>query len=432
MKNFIANIKFTKVTAVFCVLTVIVSMIAFFSMSPFSMKAELDEAKKDLKQAKEELPRIEEEIEEVQEEYKSFDKEYQAEMTKLRKAVADANDELDELCDNYYYSTSRYSDCYYADYKCKSYHQAVEDAEDARDLYEDQNEDKLNKLKSSYEDLARRYDSAEKTIENLTKTVGDLNGIYGKAQFKFICALILCASFITFAVYTYNDCENDRLALVAGGLGIVGSILMRFANRAIFLFNPYFFTAVAFALFIVILMRKDDKNIKVYRVCAVISAVIAVVAAIPYLFTVYAFALGAATVILLAFVLVPVDFKEYISIARHLFYTVITFGIWVLVWIYHVTKNLNKVNSLEKRIPAWEFVLCLLLPLYFAYWLYKNAEYVEAYGDENGTPVNKISILCFIIGFVCPLLSTVLMQDKINQIVGRPEAAAEPEIKAEL
>ena len=118
--------------------------------------------------------------------------------------------------------------------------------------------------------------------------------------------------------------------------------------------------------------------------------------------------------------LVPLTFTEYNGIGKYLFFTIISLGIWNLIWTYNVTKNLNKVSSVAYRKPVVELLLCALLPFYYIYWIFKTAEYVEAYGATAGKKYN-INNLCLAISFVCPLFSTILIQDKINQIVGKPE-----------
>ena len=128
-----------------------------------------------------------------------------------------------------------------------------------------------------------------------------------------------------------------------------------------------------------------------------------------------------------AFVIVPLVFTKYIDIAKHIFLSLITFGIWCLVWVYHVTKNLNEVEGVEERKPARELLLCLFLPLYMPFWLYKTAEGVEDYGKENGKAF-KIDILCIAFAFVCPLFATVLIQNKINVVAGKP-VPAEPAVE---
>ena len=75
---------------------------------------------------------------------------------------------------------------------------------------------------------------------------------------------------------------------------------------------------------------------------------------------------------------------------------------------------------MESRKPATELLLCMFLPFYYSYWILKTAANVEAYAKENGMQY-KIDVLCFVFAFICPLISTVLLQNKINQIVGKPE-----------
>ena len=60
----------------------------------------------------------------------------------------------------------------------------------------------------------------------------------------------------------------------------------------------------------------------------------------------------------------------------------------------------------------------MFLVLYYPYWLYKTAEGVEDYGKEKDKAF-KIDVLCIAFSFVCPLFATVLIQNKINVIVGK-------------
>lgn len=130
--------------------------------------------------------------------------------------------------------------------------------------------------------------------------------------------------------------------------------------------------------------------------------------------------LFAVTMICISLVLVPLTFTEYNNVAKHIFFSIITLGVWMLIWIYNVTKNLNKVSSVDARKPVAELLLCMFVPLYIVYWLYKTAEYTEAYGAENGKEF-KIDILSLAFAVISPIISTIIIQDKINRIVGKPE-----------
>ena len=95
----------------------------------------------------------------------------------------------------------------------------------------------------------------------------------------------------------------------------------------------------------------------------------------------------------------------------------------MLVWTYHVTKNLNKVNGVDWRNGKNELLLCLFLPFFYPYWFFKTGEYVEAYGQEKAKSVN-LEVLALVFAFICPLFSTVLIQNKINVVAGKAEQVA--------
>ena len=204
---------------------------------------------------------------------------------------------------------------------------------------------------------------------------------------------------------------------------ILSSVIYMFAGVR---FGSYFWSAITLFLLSVIVIKKEGKLVK-YRVFAIITSLIVIALNVVEISVFYGGALRGIIFILFALmmffvslILVPPVFTEYNSIAKHIFFSVITCDIWQVIWIYHLTKNLNKVALVEKRKPGRETFFCLVLPFYFAYWLYKTAEGVEAYGEENGKKY-KISLLCLALAMVCPFVSTIIIQDKINQIVGKPE-----------
>ena len=138
---------------------------------------------------------------------------------------------------------------------------------------------------------------------------------------------------------------------------------------------------------------------------------------------------SAVAFILVSLVLVPCVFTEYLDIAKHIFFTIITFGIWHLIWMYNFTENLNKVEQAEKRAPIRELLLCALLPLYYIFWTYKTAENTELYAEEKGKSFN-ISILCLALSVICPLLASIIIQDKTNIIVLNSTINELPEVPA--
>lgn len=431
IQAFFKNLTLAKWCAALMVLLTLVTLFSFLDTDPFWMTGALKDSKAELTQEKETLKELEKQKADTQKAYDELKEEYTTKVTDLQNAVNQTNKDLDKMCsESSFHSSSRYYDCYDNDFQCKPLHEAVEKAEKALEEYQNTTQNRLNQYESELSSLTSGVENAKSRITYLEDHIKNLKEQLSDAIFLCLGIVVTLAGLGAFAAYLYLNCTFKALGLGAAGALILGSILSLFAANIFFLVNPYLYSAVAFAMFTLIIFKNREGKLIPFRVIAIVATVLSAVIVIAFL-KIFTGLLFAVTMILVAFVLVPLDFKEYIKIAKHIFLTVITFGIWLFVWIYNVTKNLNKVESLEKRKPVNELLLCMFLPFYFVYWLYKNAEYIEFYGSENGVTMNKISILCFVLGFVCPILSTILMQDKINQIVGKPEAEAKEEAPAE-
>ncbi len=433
IKAFFRKITFSKWTALLIAAVMVFSLQVYADSQPFWMLERIKEAKDDLATAEENLKNLESEKAETEKKLADLEKEYADKVAKLEKDAETASKNLDKMCsEDKFHSYSRYYDCYDNDFKCKELHEAEEEAKENLSKYKKDTQPQIETLKNTVENLGNQIDRAKQNVENLKEEIKELTGYIAKAVFTCIALILSMAGLGALAAYLFLERGMKILGLAGCGAAALGSVIYFFAMDFFFLINPYLYGTVIFAMFAVIIAKDCKGKLIPFRVIAVIAAILVffLATALGSLDVVLLGFYFALAMILTAFVLVPIDFKEYIKIAKHIFLSVITCGIWLFVWIFNVTKNLNKVSSLEKRKPVSELLLCMFLPFYFPYWLYKNAEYEEFYGAENGVTMNKISILCFIIGFFCPLLSTILMQDKINQIVGKP-APEEAETAAE-
>lgn len=254
-----------------------------------------------------------------------------------------------------------------------------------------------------------------------------------------IIAVALALGFLVCQAICLFKSKFDKLAYLSYALMAASALLLslystyRFAFWSFdlleypiysFLTTSHFWTIAAAITFAVLLHRQGVK-VKRFRVLAIVFAVLMLLTAFLDTTLYYyggelhsvVYALFALTVICISLVMAPLSFTEYNNVAKHIFFTVITLGIWMLIWIYHVTKNLSKDGA---RKPWTELLLCMFVPFYYIYWIYKTAEHTEKYGAENGKTF-QISILCLAIAIVSPLISTIVIQDKINQIVGKPE-----------
>ena len=116
---------------------------------------------------------------------------------------------------------------------------------------------------------------------------------------------------------------------------------------------------------------------------------------------------------------------RYCSPAKLLFLTLITLGIWMLVWIYRTTAALSPYEDRHPRKPWLEVICCLLLPFYVVYWLYKSAQLAALAAD--GEEDRHFSTLCLILGALLTPVAMLLVQDKLNVLADR-----EPEIEVDF
>lgn len=111
--------------------------------------------------------------------------------------------------------------------------------------------------------------------------------------------------------------------------------------------------------------------------------------------------------------------EGYIGIVKLIVLSLITFGIYVFIWIYRTTRffdvALNRQGSFS---PGVEVVLCLFVPFYFIYWVYKQSKAAEEAHRRRGNPGNDdlaiINLLLTIFGF--SIIAYALLQDQINKL----------------
>lgn len=105
----------------------------------------------------------------------------------------------------------------------------------------------------------------------------------------------------------------------------------------------------------------------------------------------------------------------YCDLFRHTLLLVFTFGIWHLIWIYRTTRYLNQQGEAPFRNPTTKLLLCLFVPFYYVYWTYRSAQQIDRLAREIGYPAD-LTLPCLILSLFVPILSAVLLQDKLNEL----------------
>ena len=106
----------------------------------------------------------------------------------------------------------------------------------------------------------------------------------------------------------------------------------------------------------------------------------------------------------------------YCRLGKHIALSLFTFGIWPLIWTYRTTRFLNKTPGAEQYNPTSKLLLCLFVPFYQIYWYYKHGQRIDIYAKHKNLNTSDMATMCLIFGIFLPIVSNILMQDRINNI----------------
>lgn len=456
------HFSFAKITAVLCALTAVIGLVTFVDSEPLlvieNRNKLISAVKEDIADNEERIPKLQEDIAKCQENIVAAEEKLENEKAALAEAnevLSKAKTELNKAESNLDKECRRSSYSYwYCDSACRPLHTAVDTKTKAVSAAQKQYtvvENNVDDLEYTISSLQKRIKNNEKEIKNTEQHIEELKkdlsrhyshlvAEYFHVLVNTITALLSAAALFLFMFCFYKG-EYGKLAFAACGAMALSAFLPvlilvnnwnTMAQYQVYIGTYQIISVlpslakIAIAALLTVLFAKKDGKLAKYRVSVILIAAPMLLAAAAIILAEEAhisllyMLLYSVTMICASLVLVPPVFTEYNSIAKHLFFTFISAGIWQLIWIYHVTRNLNSVASAESRKPAGELLLSMFLPFYYSYWILKTAENVEAYAEEHGKQY-RLDVICFIFAFICPLISTVLIQNKINQIVGTPE-----------
>lgn len=107
---------------------------------------------------------------------------------------------------------------------------------------------------------------------------------------------------------------------------------------------------------------------------------------------------------------------EYIDLFKHILLLIFTFGIYYLIWIYKTTIYTNNCHNEEYRNPTNKLLLCIFVPFYSIYWVYKTAQRIDKLAKQIGIS-SDIATISLILALFVPIVAPIIMQSKINEIL---------------
>lgn len=116
----------------------------------------------------------------------------------------------------------------------------------------------------------------------------------------------------------------------------------------------------------------------------------------------------------------------YCDLLKHTLLLVFTFGVWLFLWVYRVTGALNQVKGAPYRNPTTKLLLCLFVPCYYVYWTYQCAQRVDRLSRSVGL-ASELTLPCLLLALFLPVLSPILLQERLNALVDGPLPDEEPQ-----
>jgi len=106
--------------------------------------------------------------------------------------------------------------------------------------------------------------------------------------------------------------------------------------------------------------------------------------------------------------------KENIGI--NIFLSFITFGIYGLIWIYNICKQVKLFTTKEQKCSS-EYACMIFVPFYLLYWFYTRAKSLYLTARNKNISINDNSTVCLVLSlFGFSIVSYALIQNNLNII----------------
>lgn len=94
--------------------------------------------------------------------------------------------------------------------------------------------------------------------------------------------------------------------------------------------------------------------------------------------------------------------------------TILTLGIFGIIWLTKICKDLNRLHGDENPVGA-EVLLCLLVPFYSVYWAYTKGKQMYEDSKKRGGNLTDRKVVYLIMNLLCMQLFTLgFIQTQLN------------------
>lgn len=111
---------------------------------------------------------------------------------------------------------------------------------------------------------------------------------------------------------------------------------------------------------------------------------------------------------------IPLDLLRSESIAKSVILSLITLGIYNLIWLFSLCKKIRLLKNDNKSIIG-EYLLLFFVPFYFQYWIYTRSKKIYNEALQRGINTNDNSINCVILAlFGLHIIALAISQAELN------------------
>jgi len=103
------------------------------------------------------------------------------------------------------------------------------------------------------------------------------------------------------------------------------------------------------------------------------------------------------------------------SVATVVILSIVTCGIYALVWTWKTMKALDAEGQASNMDPVLQFVLLFFYVGYILFGFNADAN-LNAIKEKRGIPTSDNKVLYIILGFICPIILIALIQSEINKL----------------
>jgi hypothetical protein len=106
---------------------------------------------------------------------------------------------------------------------------------------------------------------------------------------------------------------------------------------------------------------------------------------------------------------------EQKSIGLCIFLSILTFGIYYIIWLAGMCKKIKLMNGEEPSV-AGEVILCLIIPFYSLYWLYSRSKKLASAAANRGISLDDRAVINLVLAiFGLAIVSFALIQSDLNK-----------------